>query len=125
MASNWAREQASSPLQAASASSYIDFHAVVNIGATGAPTVAYKDAPCTSVTRTGTGAYTLTFPKGKYGIVAVTLVSPAGTVRNAYLLTVGMSGATGVSTITTVNAAGAATDPASGDVMYLEFKVLT
>jgi len=124
MASNWAREQQSSPLQAASASSYVEFQAIVNIGSTGAPTIAYKDAPCIAVSRTGTGAYTLAFPKGKYGIVKATLISPAGTVRSAYILTTTTSGSAGAATIITVNASGVATDPASGDVMQLEFKVL-
>lgn len=122
--SNFARDQQSSPLQAASASSKIAFHMIVAIGATGAPTVSYRDSPVSSITRTGTGAYTLVFPKGKYGVIHVKPVSAAGTVRGAHVLTSSMSGTAGAGTIVTTSADGTATDPANGDVLHIIIEVL-
>jgi L-lactate utilization protein LutB len=92
----------------------------VDIGGTGAPTVSAKDDASYTITRTGAGEYSLTFPACKLAVVRVDVVSPAATVVAAYLLT--LAATAGTATFVTHDAATpSAADPASGDDLIISF----
>ncbi len=103
----------------------------INIGGSGAVT-SLVNLPVLFIARTGAGTYAVTLCKDAtsaasaaataYGVndweVRPSLKSAAGTV-----VTVGVTAeapTSGTMTLVTRNAAGAATDPASGDVVFLE-----
>lgn len=94
-----------------------DWLSVVDVGAVGAPTVnsAQSDAGFTW-TRTGAGVYNITFPGCPRGIIDPKIIrSAAPTVFTCHVTARDMGA--GTATIRYNNAAGAATDPASGDII--------
>lgn len=114
-----------SPNRASSVRDVVIFNEVVSIGATGAPTFGTNDSddPGITISRTGTGAYSLTFPKGKRVWIFLTLVSAAKTVVT-YVVTAqdATAGTASFKTLAGTNAA-ADTDPASGDKLMLTLSV--
>lgn len=88
--------------------------AKVDIGATGAPTLdATKSTPGISITRADTGDYDIVFPGCHFAFVQIGIVSPLATVIAAVVTA--KDSAAGTASLLTVDAAGAAADPASGD----------
>lgn len=98
----------------------------VTIGASGAVGSTDADDPgCTATKNGGTGDYTIAFPIAPRGrIGGITLVSPAGTVKQANV--VSFDPTTGALNFITANGGGTATNPASSDVIHvtLELDVL-
>lgn len=90
----------------------------VDIGAAGAPTPAASSDPGFTWTRTGAGVYDVVFPQCTRGLAApVIQKTAAATVFTAVLTARDMRA--GTCTVRFNNAAGAATDPANGDVVGL------
>jgi hypothetical protein len=87
----------------------------VAIGGTGA-VGAITGCPGFSYTRTGTGAYTMVFPACVDALILPSFISAAGPTIFDITVTA-MSATAGTATFQTRNAAGAATDPASGDIL--------
>jgi hypothetical protein len=91
----------------------------VAIGAAGAvdSTIAgYRVAPGVTMTNTGAGTFSLVYPIAPNATILVFVESSAaGTVIDATLTA--KSATAGTASITTRNAAGAATNPASGDLI--------
>ena len=87
----------------------------IDIGATGAPTVdATKcDDPGITITRASAGLYNLVYPKCVDVRIDIEVMSVTPTVFGAVFLA--KSATAGTAQFRTFNAAGAATDPASGD----------
>jgi hypothetical protein len=85
------------------------------IGASGAVGTADGDSGIT-LAKSDTGEYALVFPACPKALVHVGLKSAAGTVTEAILLA--KSATAGTATIQT-SAAGVATEPASGDAIYV------
>lgn len=80
-----------------------------------------QDDPGITITRGGSaGLYNLTFPASAdaLGSLDVCLISPAGTVKGWYCTAANF--AAGTASIQTVNAAGAATDPAAADSFIVQ-----
>ena len=88
------------------------------IGASGAPGTLQSGGAGWAFTRTGAGTYTFTFPKAVDAVFNIQIESNAGTVIDVTLSTISASAGTGG--MVTRNAAGAATDPASGDVLHFQ-----
>ena len=84
------------------------------IGATGAVGTTTGQV---GFTRASAGNYTLVYPASKYAHILVSIISPLGTVRDAYVSA--QDAPAGTATIICGNAAGTATDPASGDILML------
>ena len=101
-----------------------DYSWNINIGATGAPTLATDADPGFTIARNSAGNYSLTFPPYPAGggarLVATIQQSAAGTVVTAAPTALDM--AAGTATLITRNAAGAATDPANGDKLNVEVR---
>lgn len=91
---------------------------IVAAGAVGSP-LNYQDDPNITVTHGTAGVYSLTFPPSAdiRGTIDCTLVSAAGTVKGFYWSAFAPN--SGTAQITTINAAGAATDPANGDTIAI------
>jgi len=90
----------------------------LNIGATGAVGSQIFGPPGVTFTRTGAGTYTLVFPAAPgVGLIPYVAISAAGTVIDGTITA--KSSTAGTATVVFRNAAGAATDPASGDVVGL------
>jgi hypothetical protein len=83
------------------------------------------DPGITAVRGASAGLYNLTFPKSAdgQGSISVQTVSAAGTVRGGYVVAADF--AAGTAQIQTVNAAGAATDPAATDSFIVTLLVDT
>lgn len=96
-------------------------------GASGAPDTTssnYRVPNGVTITRTGTGTYNITFPGMPYGFVNAFIgLSAAGTVVD--VVPSALSATAGTATLVTKNAAGTATDPASGDVVVMLFYGVT
>ena len=88
---------------------------VVTYGASGAPTDA-PDHPSISTTHTATGTYNLTFPPCADFDFDFCIISPLLTISNVILTA--LNATAGTATFKTTNAAGSATDPASGDIIH-------
>lgn len=95
---------------------------LVNIGATGAPTL----SPSTTVfgiTRNSTGSYAITFPAhlaANTAALRVTVVlSAAQTVSQANVTAFSQTSGT-ATVITALNAAATPVDPANGDILMIE-----
>lgn len=90
---------------------------VVDIGAAGAPTVnSNQSDPEIGWTRTGAGVYDVTFPPCPRGIFDPKIVRTAApTVFTVHVTARNMPA--GTATVRFNNAAGAATDPANGDIV--------
>lgn len=123
--SEYAKTSGNSHVRCRSVRERVEFLEIISIGTTGAPTIAAGngDDPKIAITRSGTGAYALVYPKGKRVWLKVTPVSPLLTVVNAVVTAT--DAAAGTATFTTVAGtnAAAATDPASGDTLQIEIKV--
>lgn len=92
----------------------------LNIGATGAVGSQIFGPPGVTFTRTGAGTYTLVYPAALgLTLLPYVAVSAAGTVIDGGLTA--KSSTAGTATIVFRNAAGAATDPANGDIVGLIF----
>jgi hypothetical protein len=88
------------------------------IGAAGAVgALAADDSGLTIAKNAGAGTYDITFPKAIAAKLLCQLVSPAGTVK--IVNTVAINAAAGTAQIVTSAPGGAATNPASGDVIHL------
>lgn len=95
----------------------ISWRSVVDVGGSGAPTI-NSDAsdPGFTWTRTGAGVYNITFPACPRGdIIPKIIKTAAPTVFTAHVTALSVTA--GTATIRFNNAAGAATDPASGDII--------
>lgn len=105
----------------------VELEHVIPIGAAGAVAassgaiLASQDDPNMSAVHGAAGVYALTFPPAADGGGQLdgTIVSPAGTVRGFF--TTAFLPNSGTASITCVNAAGAATDPANGDVIRVQY----
>jgi hypothetical protein len=92
----------------------------LNIGATGAVGSQVFGPPGVTFTRSSAGTYTLVYPAALgVALIPYIAVSAAGTVIDATVTA--KSATAGTATIVTRNAAGAATDPANGDIVGLLF----
>lgn len=93
--------------------------AEVDIGATGAPTIAAGNGdPGISITRSNTGIYALVFPKARRAVVQV-IPAMATPDDVAVVVDDDLSASAGTCTFTHFSAAGAAADPASGDRLFV------
>lgn len=96
---------------------------LINIGATGAPTVAPAAVTAITVTRTGAGTYNVTFPAqlstATCYVRAYVVLSAATTVAQATITAFSQTAGT-ATFVTALNAAGTAVDPANGDILMLE-----
>lgn len=94
----------------------------ITVGASGA-VASYSGTPgFTAAKNASTGVYDITFPPVP-GIAPVgqpALKSAAGTVQQVFYVAIA---ATGTAQIQTDNGGGTATNPASGDEIYLHFDV--
>jgi hypothetical protein len=109
----------------------VRFKAVVAIGSTGAPTQGATvngdpgyDDPAITVTRTSQGLYALTYPKGRRAFIRIGLYSPLLTVVGSVVTALSASAGTASFTTLAGSNAAAVTDPASGDVLYLDIEVV-
>jgi hypothetical protein len=92
----------------------------LNIGATGAVGSQIFGPPGVTFTRTGAGTYTLVYPPALgLSLVPFVAVSAAGTVIDGTITA--KNAPAGTATVVFRNAAGAATDPANGDIVGLLF----
>jgi hypothetical protein len=94
---------------------------IANIAGGGAPTVdSDQSDPGTTWARTGAGVYNVTFPPALRGKVHPEILKTAApTVFTAHVTALSVTA--GTATIRFNNAAGAATDPASGDIVGFTF----
>lgn len=93
--------------------------AEVNIGSTGAPTIASGNGdPDITITRTGTGAYSLTFPKSRRAVVQV-IPAMATPDDVAVVVDDDLDATAGTATFVHFSAAGSAADPANGDRLFI------
>lgn len=84
------------------------------IGASGAVGALDKDDPAVTVTKEGgTGTYSMTYPKAAKGRLFWSLISPAATVKTAWITA--FDPTAGTATLVTGNGGGTATNPADGD----------
>lgn len=95
---------------------------LVNIGATGAPTIA-PTGTVFGISRSGTGTYALTFPahlSANNAFLRVTVaLSAATTVAQATVTAFSQTAGT-ATFVTALNAAGTAVDPANGDILAVQ-----
>lgn len=84
------------------------------------PLTVQDDPNITIVRGVSAGLYNITFPIGAdgFGVGDIQIVSPAGTVKGFYWT--GWNPAAGTGSFQTINAAGAATDPAAGDTLSIQ-----
>lgn len=101
----------------------VTVYAQVNIGAAGAPTLITGKADILSVVRNSAGDYTFTFRSTFQQLLHVEHVinsgSAAPTSPEMYIKSNLTSSAKTMEVV--FNAAGTATDPASGEILYLAF----
>ena len=117
----------------ASCRAIVVFRERVAIGSTGAPTQATVttskppsngyDDPGFTITRTSTGLYAITFPKGRRAWIDVRAISPAQTVTTWNLVAIDPEAGTASFTMLAGTNAAAATDPASGDALLIRVEV--
>jgi hypothetical protein len=90
----------------------------INIGATGAVGTQVVGCAGVTFTRTGAGTYTLVYPAAVAGaLIPYVAKSAAPTVFDCSVTARNVTA--GTATIVFANAAGAATDPANGDIVGL------
>jgi len=92
----------------------------INIGATGAVGSQIFGPPGVTLTRTGTGTYTLVYPAA-LGVAIVPYIAKSAAPTVFDVSVTAKSATAGTATIVTANAAGTATDPANGDILGLLF----
>jgi hypothetical protein len=99
-------------------------------GATGAVATLLPFAEVASVTRTNTGAFTIQFTqayngtRNMYGDIAQATYSKTGACQVVHVSDANEA-TNGTLKILTVDAAGDATDPTTGDVVHITFQVAT
>lgn len=98
-------------------------NAIITIGAAGAVSSIVADDPAFTAANAGAGLFSLTFPKCVRAYITALLVSPASTVKQVYLTALNASA--GTATLGTSSGAGAATNPASGDLILLSYDLDT
>ncbi len=99
-------------------------HADIPIGGSGAVGTVVADDPAITAAHGSAGQYNITFPKAPSGrVLAVTLFSPASTVKTAWVTAFSPTAGTG--TIVVGNGGGTPTDPNSVDVIYLTLELET
>ncbi len=108
------------------AGQFVKLMAKVSIGASGAPTIASKSGMgISSIVRNSAGNYTINLTQAFYNLFGIQVVSisgssaPAAPLLNIVSNNVQTSSAPSV-IIQLRNASGAATDPASGEVLLIE-----
>lgn len=90
------------------------------IGASGAVGALVTDDPGVTITKNaGAGTYDIVFPKAIRAQIQASLVSPAGTVKTCWVAA--LSASAGTAQLVCGNGGGTATNPASSDVLLLEF----
>jgi hypothetical protein len=94
----------------------------ITIGAAGAVS-SVSGSPGISAVNAGAGLFTLTYPACVEAIIDPSVQSAAATVVGAMLTARNVSA--GTATIRTNNTAGAATNPASGDVLHVNIYAKT
>lgn len=95
----------------------------VNIGAAGAATYARQDDPGLTCAKNTTGVYDVTFPKCRLARIKGNVMSPLMTVIDVVVTAI--DPALGTATIKTTHDDATATEPASGDKIWLEFSLDT
>ena len=110
----------SSPLYSRASFPVVAFRGIVDIGATGAPTVSRSPDAAFTVTRSAAGTYAITYPKGRRAWVEVSFLSAAKTVTN-WLLTA-IDATAGTAIIKTL-VGMTDTDPASGNKVFITIHV--
>lgn len=102
----------------------VDLFAKVTFGASGAPTLdALNSKGIKSIARTGAGAYTITLQDSYVrflGIRHTAVSATAPTAPGAYVVSETVSSSTLPTVRIVFNAAGTATDPASGEVALIQ-----
>ncbi|MEI9950806.1 MAG: hypothetical protein WDO74_17955 [Pseudomonadota bacterium] len=102
----------------------IQLHADIPIGGSGVVGTVVVDDPAITAAHGTAGQYTFTYPKAPSGrVLSIVLQSPASTVKTAWVTAFSPTAGTG--TIVIGNGGGTATDPASGDVVYLTLELET
>lgn len=92
----------------------------INIGATGAVGSQIFGPPGVTLTRTGTGTYTIVYPAA-LGMAIIPYIAKSAAPTVFDVSVTAKSATAGTATIVTANAAGTATDPANGDILGLLF----
>lgn len=92
----------------------------INIGATGAVGSQIFGPPGVTLTRTGTGTYTLVYPAA-LGVALIPYIAKSAAPTVFDVSVTAKSATAGTATIVTANVAGTATDPANGDILGLLF----
>ena len=98
-----------------------DFSCVVTFGAAGA-VAATAGSPGVTVAKTGTGIYSLVFPRGVTAQVN-SAVAEMATAGVAMWIATAINAGAGTGTMTHVTTVAA--DPASGDKLHLSLRMLT
>lgn len=102
-----------------------NLYAQITFGASGAPTLNYGGSSISSVVRNSAGDYTITFRDVWYRLMGVDHVFNSGNSAPAapeMWIKANSVATLGTQTLRIVfNAAGVATDPASGEIVYIKF----
>lgn len=103
----------------------VDLYGQVAIGASGAPTISVANSKgISSIVRNSAGRYTITLQDSYYGLLDVQHKFLNATAPAAPLMFIVSQAVTNnsapVVVIQFTNAAGTATDPGSGELMYLQ-----
>lgn len=103
----------------------ITINAQIAIGATGAPTITYGNNNIATMVRNSAGDYTLTFRSVFYRLINASVVFNSGSsLPAAPLMNIKANSISTAKTLEIVFSDAdtpAATDPASGEIMYLSF----
>lgn len=103
----------------------VDLFADVTFGATGAPTlVSTKSKGIKSITRSSAGKYVITLSDAYVGLLLVKHIfinSTAPASPSSYVVSHTVGSANPATVTVQFNAAGTATDPASGEEVLLQF----
>lgn len=91
----------------------------VAIGGSGAATYDRQDDPGLTCAKNTTGVYDVTFPKSRAARITGQVMSPLLTVTKIAVTAIDASA--GTATVKTLDDAATATEPASGDKLWLEF----
>jgi hypothetical protein len=118
--SKWATQAPAGFSKGKACSEWVEMFVKIPIGGTGAVGTLVKDSEI-DVVRDSAGQYTLTYPKGQDCVPVIATVSAAATIITC--APTAMDATAGTLTVVCRNAAGAATDPASGDILRIVLKV--
>jgi hypothetical protein len=91
----------------------------VDIGTTGAPTIATDESsPEIGITRAGAGDYDLTFRPSPYGLAPIVVIKSAALTVVSYVVTA-FDATAGTASIQLLDDAGTGAEAASGDDLYI------